>query len=359
MTADNDIVSIVDGKFSGRSFIHLTAGDWADIRAEIVRLRGEAESMEQMARMQAARADAAEREVTHLRSIASAEAKGDAPQRCKECMHTTFERRHDGSHICVHCKSIAPQPAEAKTPAPAMPNGVEGLMQLARNWCLAWGEWAHDADPGGANENAAEAALRAALTTALAKPPAEAFDPSIHPIPGEGQQPAMLNGVEEAEEVLRSALGIARKINQDESGDEWLNLSADLLRLLQKALSPRVGLTIFRAADNRDAAGVDSEEDAYVIERMGKMLAEIAVIVNGPEPDMTRWSYHDLPAKVAALAAQQAVAVPEGWVVVPREPTREMIEAGILFGNSPNKAAIIYQNMLSAAPTPQKGVSDG
>ena len=51
--------------------------------------------------------------------------------------------------------------------------------------------------------------------------------------------------------------------------------------------------------------------------------------------------------------------VPEGWVVVPAEPTREMVEAGILFGNSPNKAAIIYQNMLSAAPTPQKGVSDG
>lgn len=111
------------------SVLRDAANALADRDAEIVRLRGEAESMEQMARMQAARADAAEREVTHLRSIASAEAKGDAPQRCKECMHTTFERRHDGSHICVHCKSIAPQPAEAKTPAPAMPNGVEGLPQ--------------------------------------------------------------------------------------------------------------------------------------------------------------------------------------------------------------------------------------
>lgn len=50
--------------------------------------------------------------------------------------------------------------------------GVDGLMQLARNWCLAWGEWAHDADPGCAKENAAEAALRAALTTALAQQPA-------------------------------------------------------------------------------------------------------------------------------------------------------------------------------------------
>ena len=60
----------------------------------------------------------------------------------------------------------------------------------------------------------------------------------------------------------------------------------------------------------------------------------------------------ELRAELTRLRAQ----VPEGWVVVPREPTREMIEAGILFGNSPNKAAIIYQNMLSAAPTPQKGV---
>lgn len=71
-------------------------------------------------------------------------------------------------------------------------------------------------------------------------------------------------------------------------------------------------IAALRAADNRDAAGVDSEEDAYVIERMGKLLAEIAVIVNGPEPDMTRWSYHDLPEKVRALkTAPDAATVGE------------------------------------------------
>ena len=73
-------------------------------------------------------------------------------------------------------------------------------------------------------------------------------------------------------------------------------------------------IAALRAADNRDAAGVDSEEDAYVIERMGKMLAEIAIIVNGPEPDMTRWSYHDLPEKVRALKDAPA-AVPAGEAV--------------------------------------------
>lgn len=61
------------------------------------------------------------------------------------------------------------------------------------------------------------------------------------------------------------------------------------------------------------------EEDAYVIERMGKLLAEIAIVVNGPEPPLTRWSYHDLPAKVRALkeAQQPAAAVPEPMPPVP------------------------------------------
>ena len=54
------------------------------------------------------------------------------------------------------------------------------------------------------------------------------------------------------------------------------------------------------------AAPADDEEDAYVIDQMGKLLAEIAVIVNGPEPAGTRWSYHDLPAKVKALASTPA-----------------------------------------------------
>lgn len=47
--------------------------------------------------------------------------------------------------------------------------------------------------------------------------------------------------------------------------------------------------------------GVDSAEDAYVIEQMGRLLAEIAVIVKGPEPANGLWSYHDLPKLVAQI----------------------------------------------------------
>lgn len=52
-----------------------------------------------------------------------------------------------------------------------------------------------------------------------------------------------------------------------------------------------------------------------MIEHMGKLLAEIAVIVNGPEPALTRWSYHDLPDKVRALKEAPTVA-PAGEAVV-------------------------------------------
>ena len=56
------------------------------------------------------------------------------------------------------------------------------------------------------------------------------------------------------------------------------------------------------------------EESAYVIDKLAKLLAEIAVIVNGPEPHDTLWSYHDLPEKVRALKAPQPAQVAR-WMV--------------------------------------------
>ena len=64
------------------------------------------------------------------------------------------------------------------------------------------------------------------------------------------------------------------------------------------------------------------EEDAYVIERMGKLLAEIAIIVNGTEPHDTLWSYHDLPEKVRALKQAPPAAVPAGYAAAERKGER-------------------------------------
>lgn len=58
----------------------------------------------------------------------------------------------------------------------------------------------------------------------------------------------------------------------------------------------------------------ECDEQHYVIDKLAKLLAEIAIIVNGPEPPLTRWSYHDLPDKVRALKqAPPAAAVPAGY----------------------------------------------
>lgn len=64
----------------------------------------------------------------------------------------------------------------------------------------------------------------------------------------------------------------------------------------------------------RGSASLDADEAIYVIDRLAHLLAEIAVIVNGPEPAGTRWSYHDLPAKVRALATHHPVGLEPRWV---------------------------------------------
>lgn len=78
-----------------------------------------------------------------------------------------------------------------------------------------------------------------------------------------------------------------------------------------------------------DAGVVDTaEEDAYVIERMGKLLAEVAIAVKGPEAALHRHSYHDLPELVQKAmlelelfrgqeATPPASPVPQGFVLVP------------------------------------------
>ena len=100
------------------------------------------------------------------------------------------------------------------------------------------------------------------------------------------------------------------------------------------------------------------EEDAYVIERMGKLLAEIAIIVNGTEPHDTLWSYHDLPEKVRALKQAPPAAVPAGCALVPVEPTDAMVGAGAYFvftavqteaTDSYKVAEAVWSAMLAAA----------
>ncbi|MFN7883251.1 MAG: hypothetical protein ACK5PF_09595 [bacterium] len=62
----------------------------------------------------------------------------------------------------------------------------------------------------------------------------------------------------------------------------------------------------------------EQTEEEYLIERLSKLLAEISVIVNGPQPMGVLWSYADLPQKVQALkdAAPQPQASAEDVALV-------------------------------------------
>ncbi len=52
------------------------------------------------------------------------------------------------------------------------------------------------------------------------------------------------------------------------------------------------------------AAPNSAPECQYLIERLSRLLAEIALAVYGPPPQGTSWGYDQLPALVAALKAQ-------------------------------------------------------
>jgi hypothetical protein len=65
----------------------------------------------------------------------------------------------------------------------------------------------------------------------------------------------------------------------------------------------------------------EQTEEEYLIERLSKLLAEISVIVNGPQPMGVLWSYADLPQKVQALKDAAALNAQAGVVEALRELT--------------------------------------
>lgn len=68
----------------------------------------------------------------------------------------------------------------------------------------------------------------------------------------------------------------------------------------------------------------EQTEEEYLIERLSKLLAEISVIVNGPQPMGVLWSYADLPEKVQAL--KDAALNQQAGVVEALRPLEKKLE---------------------------------
>ena len=65
------------------------------------------------------------------------------------------------------------------------------------------------------------------------------------------------------------------------------------------ALANRLDAALDTLRAEVEALKSADEESCAVVDKLARLLAEIAVTLKGPEPDMTRWSYHDLPQLVA------------------------------------------------------------
>ncbi|EMA4286619.1 hypothetical protein ACQGZL_004430 [Pseudomonas aeruginosa] len=106
--------------------------------------------------------------------------------------------------------------------------------------------------------------------------------------------------------------------------------------------------------------------------RQAELLSQSIVAIRGPEPELTRWGYADLPLRVKTIVEEVAalrarVVVPDGFALVPIEPNDEMLSAGCVadnamhsnLSNRDNKHRC-YQSMLNAAPRLNgKAVSEG
>ena len=92
------------------------------------------------------------------------------------------------------------------------------------------------------------------------------------------------------------------------------------------------------------------EEGAYVIDKLAKLLAEIAIIVNGPEPPLTRWSYHDLPEKVRALRqAPPAAVVPDREAVAIAICEAFTTPKGVLWWATTDEQREVFRGQADAA----------
>jgi hypothetical protein len=77
---------------------------------------------------------------------------------------------------------------------------------------------------------------------------------------------------------------------------------------------------LLEAADALEEARRDLDENEALRERMAGLLNRTAVALRGPEPPLTRWSWHDVPERAAAAVA--AIDVMQRAAFMAADPER-------------------------------------
>ena len=84
---------------------------------------------------------------------------------------------------------------------------------------------------------------------------------------------------------------------------EALRLAAELDAEIQRTV--QLDMMHHNAAAELRRLHTDAEESEALRERLSELLINTAIALRGPEPELTRWSWHDLPDLAAALKAQR------------------------------------------------------
>lgn len=122
-----------------------------------------------------------------------------------------------------------------------------------------------------------------------------------------------------------------------EDGETWESWYAAAFDLLPG----KVG-EIFSRIDKAPAVEVDDRElDAHLIDRMSKLLAEIALVLNDEPAPLMRPSYHDLPDKVRELQCEVELLRASAEPAV--EAARDEQEAFEVWYASPERTMYVHE----------------
>ena len=102
--------------------------------------------------------------------------------------------------------------------------------------------------------------------------------------------------------VLREGELMGAYMEYDRHADKTLHPADYLLRLLAAVSAATVGANAPAAAE-LDAMRAEIAELDALREKLAGILSRTAAALRGPEPPLTRWSWHDLPERAAAAIA--------------------------------------------------------
>ncbi|EAO9987685.1 hypothetical protein SEEB0236_12925 [Salmonella enterica subsp. enterica serovar Bareilly str. CFSAN000236] len=133
--------------------------------------------------------------------------------------------------------------------------------------------------------------------------------------------------------------------------------NATLIRLIQWAEQHNSHYVAAALCELQERRKADSAEPAgyHVIKECGKVGCSVATL---EEAEKTRdfWNKKWI-IRPYFYSAAPAPVVPDDWVMVPKEPTRQMMAQGhfAMKGTDRGKFRRIYQAMITAAPDLNKG----